>query len=143
MNSPVLVIAAIHNQRDQFLEEGSISQGRTMTRLLFPFVTNQAGFDTGIAISNVSSDPFGTEQQDGNCTIHYYGRMIDGSAPLRRQASSVIRAGEQLTFNLSSGGTGLISATPGFTGYLIAECRFKASGFAFLSDLGARRIGSC
>ena len=28
--------------------------------LLFPFVTNQAGFDTGIAIANTSQDPFGT-----------------------------------------------------------------------------------
>ena len=29
-----------------------------VTNLLFPFVTNQAGFDTGIAISNTSRDPF-------------------------------------------------------------------------------------
>ena len=30
------------------------------TSLLFPFVTNQLGFDTGLAISNTSTDPFGT-----------------------------------------------------------------------------------
>ncbi len=30
------------------------------TVLLYPFVTNQAGFDTGLAISNTSTDPFGT-----------------------------------------------------------------------------------
>ena len=32
------------------------------TTLLFPFVTNQAGFDTGIAITNTSADA-------GSCTI--------------------------------------------------------------------------
>jgi len=30
------------------------------TLLLFPFVTNQSGFDTGIAIANTSQDPVGT-----------------------------------------------------------------------------------
>ena len=32
-----------------------------VTNLLFPFVTNQAGFDTGIAISNTSRDPFAAD----------------------------------------------------------------------------------
>ena len=50
-------------------------QGPVVTKLLFPFVTNQAGFDTGIAISNISDDPFGTEKQEGTCTIYYYGRV--------------------------------------------------------------------
>ena len=36
-----------------------------VTTLLFPFVTNKAGFDTGIAITNTSSDA-------GSCTITYF-----------------------------------------------------------------------
>ena len=47
-----------------------------VTNLLFPFVTNQAGFDTGIAVANTSRDPFGNalRPQSGPCTINYYGR---------------------------------------------------------------------
>src|ERR1035438_10898311 len=52
------VIQAIHNLRSHSVEEGTIVQGPTVTRLLFPFVTNQFGFDTGIAISHISQDPF-------------------------------------------------------------------------------------
>ena len=46
------------------------------TSLLFPFVTNQLGFDTGLAIANTSSDPFGSKgatAQAGTCTINFYG----------------------------------------------------------------------
>lgn len=92
------VIRAIHNLRSRLVEEGTIVQGPTVTRLLFPFVTNQSGFDTGIAISNISKDPFGTLHQEGTCTIHCYGRLPDGRAPQASQTSSVVRAGEQLIF---------------------------------------------
>jgi hypothetical protein len=136
------VIQAMHNLRSHSVEEGTIVEGPTVTRLLFPFVTNQFGFDTGIAISNISKDPFGTLQQEGTCTVHCYGRLPDGTAPQASQTSSVVRAGEQLIFNLSSGGTGLIQAMPGFAGYFIVECRFKAAGFAFVSDVGAQRVAS-
>ena len=36
------------------------------TTLLFPFVTNQAGFDTGLAITN-------TSEGSGSCTISFHG----------------------------------------------------------------------
>jgi hypothetical protein len=44
----------------------AINTGRIVacaTDLLFPFLTNQAGFDSGIVISNTSQDPFGTTPQ--------------------------------------------------------------------------------
>jgi hypothetical protein len=43
------------------------------TNILFPFLTNQAGFDSGVSIANTSSDPFGTAAQAGPCTLNYYG----------------------------------------------------------------------
>lgn len=138
-----LVIQAIHNRRSEALEEGTITQGPTMTKLLFPFVINQAGFDTGIAISNISDDPFGTEKQGGTCTIYYYGRLAGGGPAPEAQTSQYLSAGEQLTFNLSTGGSHMIRHTPGFCGYVIAECRFKAAGFGFISDVRAQKLGSC
>jgi len=44
-----------------------------VTNLLFPFITSQLGFDTGIAISSTSSDPYGTSLQSGTCTLNWYG----------------------------------------------------------------------
>lgn len=111
------------------------------TNLLFPFVTNQAGFDTGIAIANTSRDPFGTTTQAGACTLNYYGETPGGGAPPAAQTSGVIAAGSVAVFTLSAGGTHGITATPGFQGYIIAQCRFQyAHAFAFVSDLGAARL---
>jgi hypothetical protein len=109
------------------------------TNLLFPFVTNQAGFDTGVAISNTSLDPFGTATQQGPCTMYYYGNTNGGAAPAAA-TSPAVPAGTTLVFLLSSGGSG-VAATPGFQGYMIARCAFQyAHGFAFISDVGANRI---
>lgn len=109
------------------------------TNLLFPFVTNQAGFDTGIAISNTSLDPFKTATQQGTCTMNYYGNTNGGAAPAAA-TSPVVAAGTTLVFLLSSGGSG-VAATPGFQGYMIAQCAFQyAHGFAFISDVGANKL---
>jgi hypothetical protein len=51
-----------------------------------------------------------------------------------------VEPGKQLVFTLSLGNaTANIAATPGFTGYMIARCRFQyAHGYAFLSDPGTK-----
>jgi len=118
-----------------------------VTNLLFPFVTNQAGFDTGIAISNTSRDPFAnqnTRLQAGTCTLNYYGGTTGGgAAPAAQTSNANVEAGAQLLFVLSSGGNLGIAATPGFQGYIIAQCRFQyAHGFAFITDgpIGQARV---
>jgi hypothetical protein len=112
------------------------------TVLLFPFTSNQAGFDTGVAIANTTSDPFGTASQTGNCELNYYGGTTGGGAPPSRQTTTTpLSGGQTATFTLSSGGTNGIAATPGFQGYIIAICNFRyAHGFAFVSDVGAQRL---
>ncbi len=111
------------------------------SNLLFVFVTNQAGFDSGIAISNTSVDPFGTAPQSGPCKLNYYGETAGGGAAPAPQTSASIPAGKQLTAVLSTGGNYGIGATPGFQGYMIAQCEFQyAHGFAFISDVGANRV---
>jgi hypothetical protein len=98
------------------------------TSLLFPFVTNQVGFDTGIAISNTSTDPFGSNgavAQFGTCTLNFYG----AGAPSPNNL---------VTANVPSGTTytGVLSGlAAGFQGYIIAQCGFQyAHGFAFITD---------
>jgi hypothetical protein len=113
-----------------------------VTNLLFPFVANTDGFDTGIAISNTSADPFGTTPQTGNCTLYYYGQTTGGgAAPANQTTTTPLAGGQHMTFSLSSGGTNGVAATPGFRGYMIATCAFRyAHGFAFISDVGAQRL---
>ncbi|MCA2967559.1 MAG: hypothetical protein INH43_03495 [Acidobacteriaceae bacterium] len=111
------------------------------TNILFPFLTNQVGFDSGIAIANTSTDPFGTAPQAGTCTMNYYGETTGGGAAPAAQTSQVIPSGRTLTATLSSGGNYGVAATPGFQGYMIAQCRFQyGHGFAYISDVGANRI---
>lgn len=111
------------------------------TNLLFVFLTNQAGFDSGIAIANTSVDPFGTAPQSGPCKLNYYGETTGGGAAPAAQTSAVVPAGKTLTAVLSTGGLYGIAATPGFQGYMIAQCQFQyAHGFAFISDVGSNRV---
>jgi hypothetical protein len=109
--------------------------------LLFPFITNQAGFDTGIAIANTSLDVYGTSPQAGTVTLTYFGNTTGGGAAPAAQKSQVVVAGNELVFTLSNGGNLGIAATPGFQGYLIAQANFQyCHAFAFISDLGAQKL---
>jgi len=111
-----------------------------VTNLLFPFVTNQVGFDTGLVISNTSKDPWGHSTQAGTCEINYYGDT-NGAVPPPAQTSGVIPAGDYAAWTLSGGGKFGLTATPGFQGYIIARCKFRfAHGFAYISDAGAQKL---
>jgi hypothetical protein len=104
------------------------------TSLLFPFITNQSGFDTGFAIMNTTSDPFGTKLQQGTCDFNFYGQ---NAPPM--YTTGIIPAGNNTapsTYAFLAS-----SIAPSFQGYMIAVCRFQlAHGYAFVSDLGAQRL---
>jgi hypothetical protein len=110
--------------------------------LLFPYVSNVAGYDTAIAIANTTDDPFGTRPEAGPCTIYYYGRTAAGTI-VPAQTTSVIYAGEMVSFALSAGGVpGSPESAATFRGYVIADCSFPlARGFAWLTDVAANKIG--
>jgi len=111
--------------------------------LLFPFVTNQAGFDTGVAIANTSADTLNNvTPQQGLVTLTYYGNTTGGgAAPPTAVTTSMVPAGAELIFTLSNGGNYGIPATPGFEGYIIARANFQyCHAFAFISDVGAQKL---
>lgn len=113
------------------------------TRLLIPFVTNQAGFDTGIAISNTGLDSTGVVGKSGACTIHYF--PISGVAPAPQTTNAVIPPGGQLSFTVSTGGNLGIVGRPGFQGYIEIICDFPfGHGYGLLTDgpIGLARVGS-
>jgi len=116
----------------------SISICRTI--LLYPYVTNQGGFDTGLTVANTSSDPYttggnATAAQSGTCTMTWYGGTT--AAPTTNPApftTPAIAAGTVYANTVST-------IAPSFQGYMFAVCNFQfAHGFAFISDVGARNL---
>lgn len=112
-----------------------ISQCRTI--LLYPYVTSAAGFDTGIAVANTSTDVLGTTAQNNSCAVTLYG----GAAPVPTLPAAVWNVAGQtgLQSVIPSGQVGAFSlmgaGVSGFTGYAIAVCNFQfAHGFAFVAD---------
>jgi hypothetical protein len=109
--------------------------------LLFPFVTNQSGFDTGIALANTSLDPFGTGPQQGTVKLYYFGSTAGGGVAPPPFVSQTVPAGQELIFNLSGGGNFGVPAVPGFEGYIISVADFQyCHAFAFISDVGAQKL---
>jgi len=109
--------------------------------LLFPFVTNQSGFDTGIALANTSLDPFGTGPQQGTIKLYYFGSTAGGGVAPPPFVTQTVPAGQELIFNLSGGGNFGVPAVPGFEGYIISVADFQyCHAFAFISDVGAQKL---
>jgi len=109
--------------------------------LLFPFVTNQSGFDTGIALANTSLDPFGTGPQQGTVKLYYFGSTAGGGVAPPPFTTQTVPAGQELIFNLSGGGNFGVPAVPGFEGYIISVANFQyCHAFAFISDVGAQKL---
>jgi hypothetical protein len=119
------------------------------TILLYPYITNQVGFDTGLTVANTTVDPLNlkadgttgyqgsnaTGAQAGSCTFSFYGGTT--AAPTTPPAS-------YNTGNIAAGSVWaqtLQTVAPGFQGYAFAVCNFQfAHGFAFISDVGARNL---
>jgi hypothetical protein len=116
--------------------------------LLFPYVTQAAGFDTGIAIANTTADPYGTAGQYGTVTFNYYNGTTSAPIPQCTNTTSpgtcpgttTLGPGQVLTYTLYNGSTqwGLNNSATGFTGYIIAQAQFQyCHAFAYISALGA------
>ena len=116
------------------------------TRLLIPFVTNQAGFDTGVAIVNTGLDSTGQVGSAGACSVHYFGRLQNGTPVAATQTTNeAVAPGGSFTFVLSSGGSLGVAGMPNFQGYLEVDCAFPfGHGFSFVTDgpIGQAQVAS-
>ncbi len=114
---------------DTSVASNVISVTPCQTILLFPYVVSDSGFDTGMAISNTSTDPVGTAAQSGTCTLNPFG-----SGAGQAFTTPTLASGTSYTVLAST-------AMPGFRGYVFAVCNFQyGHGFAFISDVGARNL---
>jgi hypothetical protein len=130
--------------KEEWTEGDMLTISACRTILLFPYITNQIGFDTGLVIANTSSDPLSgnsARQQQGACTMYYYGGTTGGGAAPSAQTTQVVPTGQQVVFTLSGGGTYGAPGAPGFQGYMFAICDFQfAHGYAFVTRMGATDI---
>jgi len=123
--------------------EGSgtiVTVGDCVTNLLFPFTTNQVGFDTSIQISNTSFDKLafpsgGATQQGGTCTLTYY--PTDLTTQTASAAGNPGTPSQFTTPTIPSGGAYSFaqstSTFKGQSGYMFAVCRFlDAHGFSYV-----------
>jgi len=111
------------------------------TTLLYPFVSSEPGFDTGIAVVNTTQDTFGTRSQTGTCTFNFFA--TNGTNPPAFTTPMIGPAATDPTLKTMyaqevSTAPGVPAAT-GFRGYIIAVCNFQlAHGYALFSDTGIR-----
>jgi len=119
------------------------------TTLLFPFITNQQGFETGIAIANTGLDnlnPTGkvtsvATGQSGACMINFYGSVAaeGGAQPTQATAANFPASTSKTITAIAPGQTHADTLTDviggPFQGYAIAVCPFLyARGFAFIES---------
>jgi hypothetical protein len=110
------------------------------TTLLFPYVTNQAGFESGLAISNTGADLLATKNgapissvtgQSGTCLLTFFGNATASSNPAAFTTAAAVAPGTTWTGTLTS----VTGGTPNtFGGYMIAQCNFLyGHGFTYIT----------
>jgi len=102
------------------------------TSVLFPFVTNQLGFDTGLVLANTSTDVLGfggkslAAPNSGTCLLSFFGAGAPTPSSGVADPLGVNTTGGTHAFLLSS-------VAPGFQGYVIATCpMLYIHGYAFI-----------
>jgi hypothetical protein len=115
------------------------------TNLLMPYATTSAGYDTGIAIANTTTDPFtGTNsavKQNGAITFAFYPQTgtsftytTSATSPGEGLTNGVLNTGGLYTVLLSKL-LAAASAPATFSGYIIATVNAtNAHGQYFISD---------
>jgi hypothetical protein len=114
------------------------------TTLLFPFVTNASGFETGIAIANTTTDNLKNETAtaqgtssatptSGTCLLSFYGNVATQPAGFTTPSIGAYSASPAQAPVYANTLTSM--AVPNFTGYAIAYCNFlDAHGFGYIVD---------
>ena len=123
------------------------------TTLLMPYGVVVGGFDTGIAIANTTSDPFGSggggaTKANGTLVVDFFPTTPTGGAgtPFTLTTSSTVKPGSGLSSDgtLASGATWTVflselrsaaGQTGNFSGYLFIRANFlNAHGTATITD---------
>lgn len=112
--------------------------------LLFPYVVDQTGMNTGIAIANTSVDPYGTGPQSGYISLYFYpdvnSKIGTVGTAITEITTNKVAAGDEFLMvvggtSTDPGVTAAASTVTGFQGYMIAITGFQfCHGYAFITD---------
>jgi hypothetical protein len=121
------------------------------TTLLFPYVTNATGFETGIAVVNTTTDNLATfpvvggsaaTPTTGTCTLNFYGNAAQPTKTVTPTLGAYTAATPTVVPVYANILTTLVGSS-GFSGYAIAQCNFlEAHGFAFITDTSGTFSGT-
>jgi hypothetical protein len=133
----------------------------TNTTLLIPYAAVLSPFDTGLAISNTSADPFGSAgggaaPSAGTIRLDFFPTLSTGGAgtPFSLTTSATVRPGAGLSSDgtLAAGATWTVllsqaltaaGQTGNFIGYLFVQANFlNAHGAATISDFRTYSLSS-
>jgi hypothetical protein len=110
------------------------------TTLLFPYVTNDSGYETGIAVTNTTTDNLSVTGKtvstpvNGTCTLNFYGNGAQPMPVTTLTIGAYTAAAPTVVPVWANTLTSMIGQS-GFQGYAIAQCNFlEAHGFAFITD---------
>jgi hypothetical protein len=138
--SPILGSSIVRFSDQQSAFTATVSVTACTTRLLFPFVTNMAGFDTGVYLLNGGQSESSNSGQIGSCTVRFFNGSTSGTTAVKAATLPSQGPGQSFSFTVSDPTLGL----PGFQGYVIANCPFQyAYGLAYImSAYGSVAVGS-
>jgi hypothetical protein len=106
--------------------------GPCNSTILFPYVVNTPGYDTGLAITNAGNLDKNDSGQSGTCQWSFYG---DGAPTTAGAPTASIDPGTTQTALLSA-------LAPGLNGFAVASCNFEGGyGYAFIvGKLGGNEV---
>jgi hypothetical protein len=138
---PILGSTVVRFSDGQTASTSTVSIGTCNTELFYPFVTNTAGFDTGIYVVNGGQTRSGSSGESGTCTARFFDGSTTGSTAVKSSTLPTLGPGQSFSFTASDATLG----KPGFgNGYVQITCTFEyAHGAAYVTfGYGSAAVGS-
>jgi len=138
---PRLGTAVVRFSDQQTASTATVAVTACSTDLFYPFVTNIAGFDTGLYVVNGGQTREGASGQSGACTARFFDGSTTGSTAVKSSTLPTLGPGQSYSFTASDATLG----KPGFgNGYVQITCPFEsAHGAAYVTfGFGTAAVGS-
>jgi hypothetical protein len=138
---PILGSTIVRFSDQQTASTATVNVTSCSTELFYPFVTNTAGFDTGIYVLNGGQARGGNTGQSGTCTARFFDGSTTGTTAVKTSTLPTLGPGQSFSFTASDATLG----KPGFgNGYVQVTCNFEAGhGAAYVTfGFGTAAVGS-
>jgi len=138
---PILGSSIVRFSDQQTASTATVAVTSCSTELFYPFVTNTAGFDTGIYVLNGGQARGGSTGQSGTCAARFFDGSTTGTTAVKTSTLPTLGPGQSFSFTASDATLG----KPGFgNGYVQVTCNFEAGhGAAYVTfGFGTAAVGS-